>query len=701
MAGEGDLVTDALARLRATLLAFDEDALAALATKGLLKRARRDLETRTPEVAGESAGRVVVRVEGETVELAIPPRDSSCSCPAGEICRHVVAAILFLRSAEEPAADRPATAARETAPSPSCLPEILALDDAALEAHAGRALVKRAARALARGLEIELDDSVPLVVRLPGLNVTVRFLPGGGLSGSLCSCRASACEHRVEAVLGTQVLRGTRPPLEDDAALEASAGAPRSREEVRLAVRRLLCELVATGFSRLSRAASGRTTTLAMSAHGVDLPRLSRLLDTLAHEVDAQLSRQVSAGTPGLLTAASRTLLLADALARPNPTLVGEHRSPYVPVGELVLHGLGARRFTTPTGFVGLRVYFWDEGSRRFAAWTDARPEGTPGFEPIARFRAPGPWTGCPSPEVATRSRFRLGGAHRNSRGRLSGREASVFSALAASEPLALPVVIDDFAALVERAHALFGGFLTERRELSDLVVLRVAAAGLAVFDAVQQRLVRPIADRAGRTLALVVPHEAETAALVDALEKPGELSGVVGQLRLTGGRLTVQPIALYQGAVTRSPTLEPPRENARRPGLAHRLAALAPAPVAEAGAGEDDDEPAALGAAGSLVGRTLSELEASLEGLAEGGLLSGSGTGAVADASARLERLGLATVSAEGRRLLSAIEVLRRTGGQGAAPVEDAAAQLLRAYHVARLASEVETVRVACADLT
>ncbi|MBL8115211.1 MAG: hypothetical protein JNK60_20175 [Acidobacteria bacterium] len=693
---------EVLARLRSALAAFDEDALVALATKGLLKRARRDLETQTPEIAGENAGRVVVRIEGETVELAPSPRDSICSCPSDEICRHVVAAIVFVKSGE------PATSV-ETAPvapsrAASLVPELLAIGDDALEAHGGKAIFKRASRSLARGLEVELDDAVPLVVRFPGLNVSVRFLPGSGgglLEGSLCSCRASACEHRVEAVLGVQVSRGARPPLVDDAALEASSGAPRSRDEVRLSVKRFLIEMVATGLSRLSRAAAGRMTTLAMSAHGVDLPRLSRLLDTLAHEVDAQLSRKVSAGTPGLLTAASRTLLLAEALARPVPALVGEHRSPYLPVGELVLHGLGARRFVTPSGFIGLRSYFWDESSRRFAAWTDARPEGTPGFDPIPRFRAPGPWTGCPSPEVATRSRFRLGGAQRNARGRLSGREASTFTALEPSQPLALPVAVHDFSALVERAYTLFGGFLRDRRELADLVVLGIASAGPATFDAVRQRLSRPVSDAAGRTLRLVVRHEEQTAELVDALEEKGDLSGVLGQLRLDDGQLVVEPLALYQGAVTRSPTLEPPRVKPRRATLGQRLAALAPspAPVAPDTEADDADEPVEIGASGSRIGRTLSELEGALESLAEGGLLSGTGAGPVAEVTTKLERLGLSSVAIECRGLLGALETLRRSS-QREALVDDAAERLLRSYHVARVASEVETVRVACEAL-
>src|SRR5947209_4532970 len=87
-----------LARLHHALAAFDDDALAALANKGLVRRARKDLETSQPEIV-ESADEDRLRLEvGDAlVEIAMPVAQSRCGCPAGGICRHILAAVIFLK----------------------------------------------------------------------------------------------------------------------------------------------------------------------------------------------------------------------------------------------------------------------------------------------------------------------------------------------------------------------------------------------------------------------------------------------------------------------------------------------------------------------------------------------------------------------------------------------------------------------------
>jgi len=669
----GDLLS-LRGRLVETLAAFDDGALAALASPGLLARARKDLARERPSAVDEAEDRLLVRVGAETTFLRVPPAESSCSCPAGLICRHVLAALLLLKEAS-----------RTAAPAHTALPELLAIDDAALLRYAGKPLLRRAAKSVARGVEatVVAESAVPLVIALPALNVTCRFFPGQGLEGMLCSCAAeAACEHRVAAVLAVQAARGARVVALEEEALEASSGAPRTREEVRTAVRQVLGEAVATGLSRLSRATETRLQTLAVSAHGVDLPRLSRDLDALASEARGLLEKSVTGGPGRFLAAAARVWALAKALERPAPELVGEHRSAYVPVGELVLHGLGGRAFRTPSGFVGLRLIFWDETSRRLAAWTDARPEDTTDFDPVARFTAPGPWTGCPSPEAASRSRFRLRHAQRNARGRLSGREASLYTPLGASDPLSLPPAIADFSALKDAAFALFGSGLAGRRELEDLVLLKTASWGPASFDAVRQELVREVRDAAGRKLALVVPHAPESAATVEAVEKASgkRLTGLLGQLRLWRGRLSVQPVALYEGSTVRCPSLE-------RPGP----------PAAEAGDEEESGVLDEVPTPTTPVARAVLSLEGALEALAEAGLASGAALPQLLAALERVERLQLTTTAAPARSLARQLAAATRSGRLDLPPLAE---ELLRAAYHARFAAEAETVRGACAGL-
>ena len=117
-----------VAKLTGVLRGMDDDALAQLANTGLVRRARKDLTSAGPRllVEGESA---FVETGGQRVTLAALPADCRCDCPAAGICRHVLGALIFLREN-----------APHAAPSASAREELRALDEAAVEAWAGKAL---------------------------------------------------------------------------------------------------------------------------------------------------------------------------------------------------------------------------------------------------------------------------------------------------------------------------------------------------------------------------------------------------------------------------------------------------------------------------------------------------------------------------------------------------------------------------------
>jgi len=250
-----------LVRLRSALSAFDDDALAALSNKGLVRRARKDLETTRPRIleSAEEAPRLSVEVGDAVAELTIPPGQSRCGCPASGICRHILAALIFVKeTAYESQADVDGASAERTATAPSLTAsdtEVLALDDEAIVRWAGKALVSRAKKALAVGLPVEFEEGEQVAARLPTRNVTCRWMPGCGPEGMVCSCHAPVvCEHRVAAVLAFQAARGARV-LDDSStvSLPAAAGTPRSRDEVLASVGAVVSEMVVLGLSRLDR----------------------------------------------------------------------------------------------------------------------------------------------------------------------------------------------------------------------------------------------------------------------------------------------------------------------------------------------------------------------------------------------------------------------------------------------------------------
>ncbi len=668
--------SDLVARLRAVAGLLDDAALAALSSKGLVRRARKDAAERPPEIVGEHEGRVRVTVEEWTVDVAERPAESVCNCPANGVCRHILVALIHLGEG------------RSEAPKAPCGAELVAVSDEELRRWAGAALVKRALGELASGMDLEYEDGAPLIARNRTWNVESRWIPGAGLGGMLCSCHvAGPCVHKVVAVLGWQSRQGIRDIARETTALVESGGAPRTREEVRLAVAQALEEAVALGLCRLSSASHARFETLATSAHGVDLPRLERQVRGLADEIGAWLRRDSQASSAGILTRAAQVAALSTALGALKPALVGRHRSRYDRVGELELVGMGARAWRTRSGYAGLTVYLWERGSGRWNTWTDARPVGTPHFSPLARYSAPGPWGGCESPARAATRRFRLTGAWRNPAGRLSGRESMHMV------EIGVPGTddgntISSWTALVPIAWEAFGTGLSEQNELAQVVLLQPKAWARSTYDQVLQELRVGVLDEGGRALLLALSHTDENRRAIDTLEAAtgNPPPRILGVLHLRHGALAVEPISLIDGGgkVT-SLGLDGLQAQTEPAGAA--AVAQSEEPEGEEGEAADEDVTPSPGPVADILSSAIAELES----LAEGGAAAHRGWPRLRAVLERSETLGMTVVAAPLRRLLGTAR-----DEVGDDRLRATARGCLQATYVARLAAATSAVEAA-----
>lgn len=647
------------ASLRRLVAALDDTALAALASHGLLRRANKDHERGQEErLLGEADGRLQVRVGDFTVSLpASGPAAARCSCPAAGICQHILGAVLFLRS--------DSTEAGEAAPAPAVGDaEWLGFSLAQLETWAGGSAF-RGGLALAADEGAVIERSAGLRVRFPALNRECHFAAGGGLEGVIVTAgRHDARVLVVAAVVAVQRAAGI--PWEFTASadgLAAAAGAPRSRAEVLRSAGALLAEMLAAGLVRVSPAMQQRWATLAMSALGVQLPRLALAARGLAEEVALAVRRDAGADLGRLLGRMAQTHALVAALVaagdHPRAELVGQHRTRYEEVGHLNLHGVAAWPWRTASGFEGLSVLFWDTAAGRWNTWSEARPRHQlTGFSPIARFAQPGPWDGAASPQQLAGSSFRLLQARRNPAFRLSGSTRSRAIVLAPSFGVPAGLVpADRWAELPARLAQQRPRGLRDGDPLAAIVVLQPHSWGARAFDPLTQSLRWPMTDLDGTPGELRLAFSDLTEPAIRTLETlsteamPG--TAVVGRAELIGGDLVVHPFSLLRSG-------KPPLHLA----FANAIGAVSPSASAPAtGAGQTGEEPEVdleesdtdlLEPSTSF--RLLDEVEDQLLALAERG--SANGTGPVFDRLSQLghaaAQLGLSTLAGQLSRLVA-----------------------------------------------
>lgn len=569
------------AKLRRILATFDEAGLIALANKGLVRRAEKDLEA--GGLTHEETD-TAVQVHGPGWTVTMPPDGpvhATDTTRATGVTRQILTATLYLRhhwtassppdnpteiSTSLPAPETPAAAQLSPEPSGETLRQaLLDLSSVDLRKWAGKTVLREALALFRQPVQVEIETHVGLTIRLTQHEVEARLLPAakGGSPARLLDqvlTTAPRVQHKrwvVAAVLALHQSAGRAIELPATTTAPEAAGSPITRRQVLRGTQELLEGMVSTGLAHPSDRMRQRLLTLSVSATAVHLPRLARLLRSLADDVALLLARQAAADTGQLFDLLCFAHAMAGAILASGPhppqSLTGSHRTEYGPAGDLELAGVGAFPWETASGFEGVTVLFWDLTSKRFRTWTTSRPAANPGrFSMTQAYRLENIWSGGGSPERLSRCRFTLRQARVNAQGRLSGSQASAVHGLEAFEPAKADFadrLFTSWPALHDHARTAYPLGLTEKDPLDRLVILQPAAWGERCFDELQQRLAWPLQDPQGHPLTLTLPWVGVNEAAIAFLEavNPGRdrLTRVVARIAFTPRGVRYEPLSL------------------------------------------------------------------------------------------------------------------------------------------------------------
>lgn len=583
--------------VRQTLLAqlarFDDEAYIALANRGLFRRAHKDTEKQDATILEETPTHLMVGFGEHRIRFdAQGPAAALCSCPAGGVCQHILAASIALQRMGGTAGTNDASDASDVPSGGNTGGEgnatsAMAELHAALLAFSHDELVKHAGKPGYRWAWQFVQDLDPekgvmlggerhIVIGFQHPRMTLRYM-GGGIGSLVADVQtAHLAKHQVAAVLAYRRAHGVEAPALESSA-QAKTGAldlgkdhalaeppaeaqDRSRARLLASVQQLLEDCVELGLSHLSGSIHERFSTMAVWAQGGEYYRLAALLRRIADHVEMLLERAGGADEHRLYDEMAFAYGLVAALdaaeqnARTPPYLVGRARSRYEETAVLDLLGLGAHAWRSASGYVGLTMLFWSPADKVFYACTDARPELQRGFNPVARYNAPGPWNGLGAPASATGRCVRLTGAKSNAQRRLSATEATQADVRPADDFIGKLAPYSSWDELVDARVNARDSLLAEPEPMADWAVLAPESFGRARFDATQQKLVWPLLDGAGRRLDLELHYSEYTDHAIQRIEQlstngvsPGSL--LVARIRHTSAGLVGEPLSIVRPA--------------------------------------------------------------------------------------------------------------------------------------------------------
>ncbi|MEP9358104.1 SWIM zinc finger family protein [Sphingomonas sp. KR3-1] len=636
-------------------MAFDEAALAALANKGIVRRAARDVEEGKASVSGWEGETAIVSADGETVRIdARGPAKASCTCPAPGICRHRIAAVLLLQQQEEAPAEDAA---------PSLTAEIAALAEEAMIRFAGRAAWRAAQEIAANGGEVS-DAGATLVITLRGEDTEVRYLRGLGIEGMVS--KAPPARRKALHAAALILVRQAVGVAVNEPTAEAEK-APAGIDEFFLGeVRDALADAGRNGLALAPLALEERLFTLSVSSRADSLPRLGAMLRGIARMLRARRMRDFRFDPDACLGAiATADALVRALLAASDPErragLIGLVRQAYAEVGPLQLYGAGGETWRAEGGARGATAYFYDPVCDRWFTASLARGAGQdPFFDSRNAFASEAIWGGQTLAGLS-RAEFRFDSVAASPGGRLSTGTASrpeIAGATTLSPGWAC--AFDSWDMLAERLRTRLVGSLVAPAAAREPVVLWPRRTGRPWFDDLTQQLHWPLEDRGGQWIAVSLANDPDRPAhfdhLASAMFRPGFGGAVVAAASIAGTAFELRPVALFDENGMRSLDFEESRAPKRSftdfLQTYSRRTRSVPVPYAKS-------------AGISLLAKAAAELT----GISETGCraISRSCSERLAEICAQAERIGLRTVAKslaqlaeDDRRLASQVLISR-----------------------------------------
>jgi hypothetical protein len=641
--------------LREDLLALDPEILAAMANRGLVKRAQKDLEAGAGPQSESSAGEVR-GLFPDGAEVRFPPGaglDASlCTCAAPGICRHRICLVLAYQQTHSGLDRDRASESPAAGWSPGDV------DDEALAALVGpkplasarrifdRGYTARVHRGGPQGAPDDRPDTGSPWVELPAC--TVRFPIPGNAAHAITDAAAA---RRGEAVaLAVWAFRAADASGSREAQVRIEAGG-RAGLKIPHALTQALdltLDLIVDGGADSDPVL---VVTLRRIQHELSAASLhwpAAVLGELGDQLEAYRSRNadyqhaIFARVIAELHARHRALGRAPL---PAADLLGTSESQSVPLRRTRLTALGARVRGTDSQRTA-EIYFaqpqagltlvlkrqWQLDPEDSTATDPAKP--TTGHVLSTR-RLLGATLSALAisnlvSEMATRSPSRVLTV-------ASSRIAptSVLPLGAAWTELTTPILVDDFQRFAASLQHLPPNLLRPRTEAEAVHLLRVAEVAEIGYSSADQTLRAEVRDEHGSPAALTASYNpvcpGSLDALADALHNaPTYISGM---LSVAHGRLAIDPIAIRtadQGVIV--PDFAPGE------GADSLDAAVQP-----------EQSPIAASLAAGLA--ALAELAST--GLRQAGRAA---TAELEDVAARLARIGLSDCAALLRRIPSAL---------------------------------------------
>ncbi|MFJ2043303.1 hypothetical protein ACIOBL_06840 [Paenibacillus taichungensis] len=538
-----------------------EDYLIRHANKGLYKRSLKELDNGlTVQYTWNEASVSCQLSDGTHCSLENTLDYWECSCPADNICKHVLISILYYQQEHqtEDTLNQGEASSAELEPESGLVTEshfrwMVESDLAPLIKSYSSSLIEEVLFRLRYPEQIEVLEDTLLTVRLVKQEIEVSFTEEASLAKTLCKVKQTAGNMaKLEALLRYRMQQG----LDDTEAISGRVHDATFSLQTVQECRSMLAGLLKTGLARLPQSYMAQLETLAIAAHSGHLPDVERSLRGIQGELQLFFNRHVRLSMQSMLDRVSKLYLALQVLEQEKVSafkqsqLIGSFRSKYYTVPELHLYGLGADAWETRSGYRGITYYFYCFDDAEIYTYSDVRAvyyEDNQ-FSYTEHYGSFTPWLPNLTFRQFAGEEVQFRSVKANEEHRLSSGEGAKLTLLPRTgvEEVNLGKYMQDIPSVLAEDARSFELFSVPKERLAMIKVARVVEHR---FDKQSQDFILTMESDHGETLDLTLPYSTEWETMIKRLESgygTGTLENFYAFVRIEQQR--IYPISFLKG---------------------------------------------------------------------------------------------------------------------------------------------------------
>lgn len=526
--------------------AITEELLIGMSNKGIVNRGKKDLEKIRDQISMEwKKEGLMVHVGPEAVvTLGSQAMEGTCSCPSISICRHHIAALLYVKEVWEELVKKIGSEEEKRDVTSEDFQELNALTDEEIRKQIGKRDYGRLVQSVQTRNEAFFTYEEFLKVSIPSQNAVVYFPKQNSLEKAVCSCKASGfCQHKAYALLAYMAFerRRTLRLLDEPKKIEEEA------KEYLLLLKKQIAGYMEKGIMSLTEAVIKEAQRNYIKVYGFGLYELARENKMLSNYFREYFSRNAAFSGERTMHLLCKIYNRAQALldieeADKLRVLMGSLKEESTLLSQIHLIGLGAViRVTKRRELLALAYFYWEE-KEKFVCLRTMRPLNGPAQNLMSYLCQSGLfWEEEFSLDKICGSRITLKNAVITS-GSISGTKKS--NAICGAKVKAEDVkefAIEDYGILrqklIDTDFHYFGGY----QEAEFVYLIQIGKMGEAIYDTTSQKLRVTVEDQKGIQINLEISYQETAKNAIRCFENPKireDFLYLLGNFSLRNGEL-------------------------------------------------------------------------------------------------------------------------------------------------------------------